>query len=275
MQDAYINKKAAMDRTERTGINEIASIVSTKHEKIAKEDASLFLKRWIDVISDLLAMKKQMEVNGFGTFDFSQVRERETTEQIEAGNEEVAYYYKIGFTPHETLRNSVNIFFSNFEPSLLNEGVTFDNLPEVIAGEKHAEEYIYNHLQKMVSHPNRLIGETEILAAEEIPETEIPETEETQVVETPVIETPTAEPSETVFPPTDIPSTETRSNVLSESLHQLSAEPAFSDISTFRQRVRKRAKRHPVWVPILGGMAIIVAALFFFRETHEKNSNHL
>lgn len=31
-----------MDRTERTGINEIASIVSTKHEKIAKEDASLF-----------------------------------------------------------------------------------------------------------------------------------------------------------------------------------------------------------------------------------------
>lgn len=127
----------------------------------------------------------------------------------------------------------------------------------------------------MVSHPNRLIGETEILAAEEIPETEIPETEETQVVETPVIETPTAEPSETVFPPTDIPSTETRSNVLSESLHQLSAEPAFSDISTFRQRVRKRAKRHPVWVPILGGMAIIVAALFFFRETHEKNSNHL
>lgn len=169
----------------------------------------------------------------------------------------------------------MNIFFSNFEPSLLNEGVTFDNLPEVIAGEKHAEEYIYNHLQKMVSHPNRLIGETEILAAEEIPETEIPETEETQVVETPVIETPTAEPSETVFPPTDIPSTETRSNVLSESLHQLSAEPAFSDISTFRQRVRKRAKRHPVWVPILGGMAIIVAALFFFRETHEKNSNHL
>ena len=298
MHDPYINKKAAMDRTERTGINEIASILSAKNEKITQEEATLFLKSWIHVITDALADKKQVEVNGFGTFDFSQVRERETAAQIEAGNEEVAYYYKIGFTPHETLRNSVNIFFSNFEPSLLNEGVTFDTLPEVVAGEKDAEEYIYNHIQKMIPLHKPQVGEIAIPAAEEIqvvetqeaekilatedtPETEIPAiadtpaTKDTQVVEIPVIDTPAAERSETVFPPTDIPSTETRSNVLSESLHHISPQPTLTDTSTFRQRVRKRGRKHPVWVPILGGMAIIVAALFFFRETHGKNGNHI
>ena len=253
-----------MDRTERTGINEIASILSAKNEKITQEEATLFLKSWIHVITDALVEKRQVEVNGFGTFDFSQVRERETAAQIEAGNEEVAYYYKIGFTPHETLRNSVNIFFSNFEPSLLNEGVTFDTLPEVVAGEKDAEEYIYNHIQKMIPLHKPQVGEIAIPAAVEI-----------QVVEIPVIDTPAAERSETVFPPTDIPSTETRSNVLSESLHHISPQPTLTDTSTFRQRVRKRGRKHPVWVPILGGMAIIVAALFFFRETHGKNGNHI
>jgi nucleoid DNA-binding protein len=344
-----------MDRTERTGISEIASILSTKNEKTTKEDATLFLKKWIDVIFDSLADKKQVEVNGFGTFGFSQIRERETAEQIEAGKEEVAYYYKVGFTPHDTLKNSVNIFFSNFEPSLLNEGVTFDALPEVIAGEEDVEEYIYNHMQKMVSLPKRQIGATETPAAEfpvaetqavEIPSAETPETElretetpeaiipeaETPEAETLEAETPEAELRETETPAAEILSEEIPepeilaaeeaataetsteetnqpvntivpdktiekeniidaegtveqkeevkhasplSNVLSESLRHLSPEPQLSDTSIFRERVRKRGKQHRVWIPILGGMAIIVAALFFFGETHGSSRSNL
>jgi len=243
-----------MERTERTGINEIASLLSAKNEQITKEDALLFLKEWIAVINDSLVEKKQVEVTGFGTFNFSQIRESETKEQIEAGNEKVPYYYRIGFTPHETLRNSINIFFSNFEPSLLSEGVTFDALSEVIAGETEEEEYIFNHIKKMVSLPRQQIPEPEIQVAG------ITAAEDTN-------------PEDTIDPEEALEPVPPVSNILSESLQHLAPEPRLSHRTTHHERVRKRKKPTTIWVPILGGMAIILAGLFFFRETHGKSGS--
>ncbi|MBK5195726.1 MAG: HU family DNA-binding protein [Proteiniphilum sp.] len=307
-----------MERTERTGINEIASLLSAKNEQITKEDATLFLKKWIAVINDSLVAKKQVEVTGFGTFSFSQIRESETNEQIEAGNEEVSYFYKIGFTPDETLRNSVNIFFSNFEPSLLSEGVTFDALPEVIAGETGEEEYIFNHIQKMVSLPRQQITETEIPQAEitteevrteesiteEIAEKESEDISEEMIPvkseagieapepdsqsETVTSDIPDEAPkpeshSETVASDKPVEATEPEesiesvphiSNILSESLQHLSPEAQqVSHKPGHHERVRKRRKSTTIWIPILGGAAIILAGLFFFRETHGKSGS--
>jgi hypothetical protein len=164
----------------------------------------------------------------------------------------VPYYYRIGFTPDETLRNSVNIFFSNFEPSLLSEGVTFDTLPEVIAGETGEEEYIFNHIQKMVSLPRQQIPEPETQAAE------ITAAEDTN-------------PEDTIDPEESLESVSPLTNILSESLRHLSPEPRLSDRTTHHERVRKRKKPTTIWIPILGGMAIILAGLFFFREVHGKS----
>ena len=325
-----IKEKADMDRT---GINEIASLLSAKNEKITKEEATLFLKEWIAVISDTLAEKKAVEVTGFGTFSFSPIRERETATQIEAGSEEVPYFYKIGFTPHASLKNSVNIFFSNFEPSLLSEGVTFDAIPEVIAGEEGEEEYIYNHLQKMVSFPKppvpaatkeepaitaeettaeettaeettaeEIAAEeitSEEIAAEEIAAEEITTEEITaeeitaEEIATEEItaeeikaeeittEEITAEISENMIEPEASTEPEQAveplpplSNILSESLQHLSPEPQVSHATTHRERGRRRRRQHSVWVPVLGGMAIIVAALFFFRDTPGKSGSN-
>ena len=243
-----------MERMERIGLNDIVSILTAKNEKFTKEDAAEFLKEWIAVIADSLADDKQVEVTGFGTFIFSQIREGETNELIEAGNEEVPYYYRIGFTPHETLRNSVNIFFSNFEPSLLSEGVTFDALPEVIATEAGEEEYIFNHIKKMVSLPRQQIPEPEIQAAG-------------------ITAAEDMNPEDTIDPdeaPEPVPPV---TNILSESLQSLSPEPRLSHRTTHHERVRKRRKTTTIWVPILGGMAIILAGLFFFRETHGKSGS--
>ena len=308
---------------DRTGINEIASLLSAKNEKITKEEATLFLKEWIAVISDTLAEKKAVEVTGFGTFSFSPIRERETATQIEAGSEEVPYFYKIGFTPHASLKNSVNIFFSNFEPSLLSEGVTFDAIPEVIAGEEGEEEYIYNHLQKMVSFPKppvpaatkeepaitaeettaeEIAAEeitSEEIAAEEIAAEEITTEEITaeeitaEEIATEEItaeeikaeeittEEITAEISENMIEPEASTEPEQAveplpplSNILSESLQHLSPEPQVSHATTHRERGRRRRRQHSVWVPVLGGMAIIVAALFFFRDTPGKSGSN-
>ena len=288
---------------DRTGINEIASLLSAKNEKITKEEATLFLKEWIAVISDTLAEKKAVEVTGFGTFSFSPIRERETATQIEAGSEEVPYFYKIGFTPHASLKNSVNIFFSNFEPSLLSEGVTFDAIPEVIAGEEGEEEYIYNHLQKMVSFPKppvpaatkeepaitaeettaeettaeettaeEIAAEeitSEEIAAEEIAAEEITTEEITAEISENMIEPEAStEPEQAVEPLPPL------SNILSESLQHLSPEPQVSHATTHRERGRRRRRQHSVWVPVLGGMAIIVAALFFFRDTPGKSGSN-
>ena len=64
------------------------------------------------------------------------------------------------------------------------------------------------------------------------------------------------------------------SNILSESLQHLSPEPQVSHATTHRERGRRRRRQHSVWVPVLGGMAIIVAALFFFRDTPGKSGSN-
>lgn len=297
-----------MDRTERIGINEIASLLTAKNEQITKEEATHFLKEWIAVIFDSLAIEKQVEVTGFGTFSLSQIKEKETAAQIESRNEQVTCYYRIGFTPHETLRKSVNIFFSNFEPSLLNEGVTFDTLPEVIAGETGEEEYIFNHIQVNVPSSKQQIPATtteeaelktagfiaaeipvegitteesitELKAEKENQTKEIPERDHQEAVEqTPESasypETVASEiPVNTIEPEESIEPVPPLSNILSESLRHLSPEPHISHGMTHREIGRRHGSRHPVWLPILGGMAIIVAALFFFRETHGKSGS--
>lgn len=222
-----------MDRFETVGPDEIASLLATNRKEITREDAQRFIEEWIAIITDVVAEKGKLEVNDFGTFSLAQCREEETNASIAAGESEVPCFYRVDFTPHDTLRKSVNSSFIHFEPSLLNEGVTFGDLPEVEEGKTDETVSEINRIKFMMVNPTALNPAT------------------------------------------------VGSNPLSESLNQLTHEseppqpPAVHQPTPPRSgKLRRRRERSRLWIPILGGAAIIVAGLFFFNTTERQSGVH-
>lgn len=124
------------------------------------------------------------------------------------------------FLPDETLYNDLNLSFSQFEPTLLNEGVQFPGVPEMIVEEpeEEIETAGYTDTQK---------ENIEIPAQ--------PHSQQKEATEHP--------------PQEDLLSVE-HSTMLDE--HGV-GEP------------EKRKRIPAVWIPIAGGIAIMVASLFFFK----------
>lgn len=246
-----------MDTTRKSGLDDIVSFMTSQHENIAREDAERLLKEWIAVITDTLPEKEQVEVPGFGLFSFSPIRENDTVEQMEKGVDPVTRYYRVGFTPAETLKNGVNSFFAHFEPSLLSEGVTFDALPEVITGESGDEVDDTNQIEIIVTTKPDL----PTIAAE--PVEEAPEI--TNVLS---LSLQHASPK----PNSYSGAVESIRQIQTPKSHRpTSPEQTPVTRSLQPERVRKRSKSTTIWIPILGGAAIILAGLFFFNAATEKS----
>ncbi len=145
------------------------------------------------------------------------------------------------FTPEDSLNESVNGAFSFFEPTQLHEGVALPDVPEVIVGgeEKTEEE---------------AVSET----AEAERETEITENQEGET-EAETGETAGAEKDE---------------KIEAEAEKEIAPEVKLvRDHGPYRRKARRR-KKSPLWIPIAGGVAIALAALFFFRVGQpEKNES--
>lgn len=247
-----------MDTTRKSGLDDIVSFMTSQHENIAREDAERLLKEWIAVITETLPEKEQVEVPGFGLFSFYPIRENETVEQIEKEVDPVTRYYRVGFTPTETLKNGVNSFFAHFEPSLLGEGVTFDALPEVITGQSGSEVDDTNQIEIIVTtKPDR-----PTIAAE--PVEKAPEI--TNVLS---LSLQHSSPQQDSFSGV----TDADNQDLTAASHQPSSPEQTPVIpaSLRPERVRKRNRSNTIWIPILGGAAIILAGLFFFSATTQKS----
>ena len=112
----------------------------------------------------------------------------------------------VGFTPDEALYNEVNSAFSQFEPTLLNEGVQFSGISEIVDGGQEEELKVE---EPFVSDKP---GEKEL----------IPQMQSADVELSP---------------------------------------PRYRS----HRKMRHNKKIPSVWIPIAGGVAIVVAALFFFK----------
>lgn len=246
-----------MDTTRKSGLDDIVSFMTTKNEHIAGDDAKRLLKEWIAVITDTLPEKEQVEVPGFGLFSFFPIREDDTVEQMEKGVDPVTRYYRVGFTPVDTLKNGVNSFFAHFEPSLLGEGVTFDALPEVITGESGDEVDDTNQIEIIITtKPDLQAIATD--SVEEIPEI-------TNVLS---LSLQHSSPKPDVYSG----AVESIQQIQTPKSHQpTSPEETPVPGSLQPERVRKRSKSTTIWIPILGGAAIILAGLFFFNATTGKS----
>jgi len=246
-----------MDTTKKNGPDDIVSCMTSKNEKITKEEAGRLLKEWIAVVSDSLSEKEQLEVQGFGLFRISQIRENDTTEQLETGIDAVTRFYRIDFTPAERLKNGVNSFFAHFEPSLLNEGVTFDALPEVITGESGSDVNDANQIEIIVTTKPDLTT----VAAE--PMEELP-----GITNVLTLSLQHTSPRLDSYSRVD----ESKRQIQTTESHQpTSSEKGRVPTSRHPDGVRKRSKSTAIWIPILGGAAIILAGLFFFNTTTGKS----
>lgn len=236
-----------MENKDKMDLAHIVSLLRKKHPEIGEEDAGRLLSEWITLVRESILREESIEIPHVGTFQCKSLSE--------TGGDEKRFL--IDFTPLEKLRRGVNNYFAHFEPTPLNEGVTFNELPIVKMGEEQLVESNDNLLVRPLATPTVQIAE-QVSATEALPEVE-------EVPSPPEPDVP-LEPSEPVDPD---PPQKNDSNELAESLRQ---QP-----DTTRQRVVERSrkikrgqKRISIWVPIIGGVAIVVAGLFFFnRDTTE------
>ncbi len=177
---------------------------------------------------------------------------------VEVENEPLAML----FEPDTSLRNSINSAFINFEPTLLNEGVEIPGI-KVISDAPEEEET--DVAEDAVALVNPTVSESPI-----IPELNV--ISETPVIpETAEFVSDTTEVSETVDVPETVdvfenqidPEAEIASETPSPENKELKVHQSVIKNPPKKQRNNNRR----IWVPVMGGVAITLAALFFFNGT--------
>lgn len=238
-----------MENKDKMDLAHIVSLLRKKHPEIGEEDAGRLLSEWITLVRESILREESIEIPHVGTFQCKSLSE--------TGGDEKRFL--IDFTPSDKLRRGANSYFAHFEPTLLNEGVTFNELPVVKMGEENIAESSDNVIVRASTTP------TPQTAEQESPTEELPEPEEAPSPSEP--ELPHL-PSEPVEPD---PPQESASNPLSESLRDLPDDAIRQRVVERSRKVKRGQKRSSIWVPIIGGVAIVVAGLFFFnRDTTER-----
>lgn len=238
-----------MENKDKMDLAHIISLLRKKHPEIGEEDAGRLLSEWITLVRESILREESIEIPHVGTFQCKSLSET-------GGDEE---RFLITFIPSELLRRGVNSYFAHFEPTLLNEGITFDALPVVKMGEENIAESSDNVIVRASATPTPHTAEQESLP-EALPEPE--EAPNPPAPEQPLV---TAEPVEPEPPQVSA------SNPLSESLRDLPDDAIRQRVVERSRRTKRGRKSTSVWVPIIGGVAIVVAGLFFFnRDTTER-----
>lgn len=245
------------------------------------------------------------------------------------------YSFNAGFSADETLYTDVNSSFSSFEPSLLNKGVQFPGIIEIIAEdpkEENVDESVIEHEEEKQSYKTDWIDEVEnqeninITQSSDTSEKDIQSIQEQsgvlsedEIVAQKVNEenvesvelTATVEPIDATDKSLNDQSPETvnsyeidkncQNDAISDSVEEIDqiahitpirkeaivqmksdtkpndipAQDLYSpktdqlkrsphQIGSHRQR-KSHKRTLSVWVPIAGGIAIIMASLFFFK----------
>lgn len=219
------------------------------------ETATEALDAIIAVLKAELTANNPVDLDDFGRFSTPKqpeyiLTDRETNDRylmppaVEVLFESAADLF---FTPEDSLNESVNSAFSFFEPTSLNEGVALPGVPEVIVGGEEETE------EEAVSETAEAEKETEVTEKE----TEVTETQ-TGVTETQTGETE-AETEETAGAEKD-------EKIEAGAEKEIAPEVKLvRDHGPYRRKARHR-KKSPLWIPIAGGVAIALAALFFFQD---------
>jgi len=245
-----------MESKNKMDVDHIVSLLMKEHTEISADNAGQLIREWITLISESLLREESVATPHFGTFECTMLSDNDPAHPATANGD--VHQFRIGFTPSESLQKSVNSYFAHFEPTLLNEGVTFSELPVVTLGEEKKDDFSDNIVMRAITTPT-----IEPLQEE-------PVTEEDPIVEEASL---SADPTEAFEPPAAAvpePPRESAPNPLAESLQHMPDSSGHRPIE--RRRRDKTARRSSsIWIPIIGGVAIVIAGLFFLhRDDTEK-----
>lgn len=126
-------------------ISELSSVLVAKYG-LSQKEADAFVVQMFDVInSGLQSSDKQVKVKGLGTFKIQSVNARESIDVNTGERIVIEGRNKISFTPETSLKNRVNLPFSQFETVIINDGVDFSDI-ENNDGSDNAEvsDGVYN-----------------------------------------------------------------------------------------------------------------------------------
>lgn len=262
-------------------IQDLAKYLSAKH-KIQQKEAERFLTAVVDVLNDGLHYEKLVKVKGLGTFKVIDVKNRESVDVNTGERILIEGRPKITFTPDAVMKDLVNKPFAQFETVVLNEGVTFDNLPEEsevpladepepqpeieqlmeekpapepVPEEEQPEEIIIP--QETVSEPVAPLAEMPVA---EVPEPEAPE--ETPVEEVALPESPEAPQGEPATPETqeNLDDLENLDNL--ENLGKLGNLEKLETPAP-QEPLEAAPKSSKSWIGWLLGMVAVGAAMYF------------
>ncbi|MDR2816628.1 MAG: HU family DNA-binding protein [Proteiniphilum sp.] len=257
-------------------ITEVAKRLEWPEEKTAG-----IIEAVLEVISTELKMNNPVVIDDFGTLKTDiqpeyilldpETKERYLMppsievvfEALFRENEENPLLHA-DFMPDEALYNDVNSSFSQFEPALLNEGVQFPGIPEIVA-EELKEESDEEPQEEPEKEPKKEIKK-EPEKESEAQEYPYPQEEETLLSEHGL---PPEESTESEIPEKEAEATELRAES-SGPVALPGMEESPPQYRSSRGEVRRNKKTLSVWIPIAGGIAIIVASLFFFKRDEER-----
>lgn len=124
---------------EKVSIQEIAKVLVVRNG-LTNQEALQFVKAMFEVIQEGLELEQQVKVKGLGTFKIVGVEARESVSVNTGERVVIDSHAKITFTPDSTMKELVNKPFSQFETVVLNDGVEFEDMPQVRASETFPEE---------------------------------------------------------------------------------------------------------------------------------------
>jgi nucleoid DNA-binding protein/LysM repeat protein len=241
---------------EKISIQEIATVLIEKNG-LKRKEAEQFVLTMFDLIKESLATDRVVKVKGLGTFKVVDIEARESVNVNTGERVLIEGHDKITFTPDNTMKELVNKPFSQFETVVLNEGVTFDDMPEAEDDTETPDTPEAQEIPEIPEIPENL-EIPEIPENLEIPETpENPETPEVlDNLETPdTPETPDApeipEPEPVVEPAPELepePLLEPETGpVLAffESEEQITAQPEEQSIEEIEEQPTEDTEEQP------------------------------
>ena len=262
-------------------IQDLAKYLSAKH-KIQQKEAERFLTAVVDVLNDGLHYEKLVKVKGLGTFKVIDVKNRESVDVNTGERILIEGRPKITFTPDAVMKDLVNKPFAQFETVVLNEGVTFDNLPEEsevpLADEPEPQPEIEQLMEEKPA-PEPVPEEEqpeEIIIPQETESKPVAPLAEMPVAEVPEPEAPEETPAEEVALPEsqEAPQGEPETPANQENLEKLENLGNLENLGKLGnlEKLETPAPQEPLeaapkssksWIGWLLGMVAVGAAMYF------------
>ena len=187
---------------EKLSIHNLITFLMEQHS-MSQTDAEQFVIAFFELIKEELQNEGAVKIKGLGTFKKVAVESRDSVSVNTGERILIEAYNKLVFTPESAVRDAVNKPFAHFEPVVLKNSTTFDDMTESEIEEMAAdymEEDGYSlydddasETESSVDEAAPATGETGVTTEATVPEKDTKVTEPSTPIETVEKETPEEE----------------------------------------------------------------------------------